>query len=77
MPPDFRIVDQGTIVTFRPLCKAAQDHCNEHFPEDCPMFGGAYAVEHRYAPAIIEDLTACGFELRCTSEFLQSLNDGD
>jgi hypothetical protein len=62
-PPDFRITNHGSIVTFQPLSEAAQEHCEEWFPEDCPMFGPAYAVEHRFAPAILEDLAACGFDL--------------
>lgn len=61
--PDFRIDDNGTLWTFKPLSVAAEAHCDEHMPDDCPMWGSAYAVEHRYAPPIAARLLNLGFVL--------------
>jgi hypothetical protein len=54
MPQDFEVDDQGSIVLIRPITDAARNWCNEYLPEDCMMYGSAYAIEHRYADAIIE-----------------------
>lgn len=61
---DFLIIDHGTIWTFTPLSDAAKAHCERAFSDDCQMFASGYVVEHRYAPDIIDDLVANGFEIR-------------
>jgi hypothetical protein len=52
---DFEIDDQGTVVLFTPLSDAAKEFAAEAFA-NAMTFGRGYAVEHRYAPAIIRDL---------------------
>lgn len=62
-PPDFRVANHGTLWTFTPLTPAAIAHASDHFPEDCPTLGAAYAVEHRFGADILGDLIAWGFEI--------------
>jgi hypothetical protein len=60
---DFEVENHGTIFLFRPITKAAQVWCDEHLPEDAPMFGTAYAVEHRYIRPIVEGVLADGYNV--------------
>jgi len=52
----FKIINEGTIVLFQPLTSAAQDWWAGNVDPDAMTFGNAYAVEHRYAPDIIEGI---------------------
>jgi len=54
----FKIINEGTIVLFQPLTSAAQDWWAGNVDPDAMTFGNAYAVEHRYAPDIIEGIKA-------------------
>lgn len=63
MSADFQIVNHGSIFTFTPLSPSAVEHCAEFFPADCPTFGPAFCVEHRFAQAIAADLLDHGFEV--------------
>jgi hypothetical protein len=58
---DFSVNNHGTIWTFEPLTEGARDHAVEHFPEETPTLGLAYAVEHRFAPDIVTALLSEGF----------------
>jgi hypothetical protein len=63
MDTDFLVVNHGSIFTFLAVSEAAQEFAEEAFA-DAMTFGGAYVVEHRYAPPIIEDLIERGFTLQ-------------
>ena len=56
---DFGIENHGSIVLFRPTNADALDHLRANVQEDAQWFGGALAVEYRYAAdlanALIED----------------------
>lgn len=60
---DWLVVNHGSLFTFMPITEAAIAHGEEHFPEDAQRIRSAYAVEHRYAEPIIDDLIAHGFTL--------------
>jgi len=51
---DVSISKHGTLFLFRPNTDAAKSWITEHVAGDALWFGGALAVEHRYA----EDLAA-------------------
>jgi hypothetical protein len=57
---DIIVVNHGTIFTFYPRSKAAQEWWAENVQEG-PGLGRNYVVEHRYAPDIIAGLQRDGF----------------
>jgi len=54
----FKIRNEGSIILFEPLTSAAQDWWSSNVDPEAQTFGNAYAVEHRYAPDIIEGIKA-------------------
>lgn len=50
---DFKVANHGGIFLLLPSSEEGKDWCNEHLPGDCPMFGNAYAIEHRYIGDIV------------------------
>jgi|6_EtaG_2_1085325.scaffolds.fasta_scaffold43149_1 hypothetical protein len=58
--PDINIENHGSIVLFLALSAQARDWMNMHLPPEVPVFGGAYAVEAGYAPAIAEGASSDG-----------------
>ena len=63
MKADFSVSNQGSIFLLRPLSEAAQDWAEAHLPGAAPMFGPAFAVEHRYIAAIVDGIQADGLEV--------------
>lgn len=58
---DFDITNHGSIWAFVPLTEAADEWWSDNVGDDGGlMLGNAYAVEHRYAPDILEGLLADG-----------------
>lgn len=49
--PDIRLMDEGTIVLFKPLTMLGETWLADH--TDGTWFGGALAVERRYAPDLV------------------------
>ena len=60
---DVNVENHGTIFLLRPLNGNARCWCEEHLPEDAPMFGNAYAVEHRYIADIVAGIQNDGLEV--------------
>lgn len=58
--PDFIITNHGSITTFLPVTPEAEAWWNEHVVEG-QSIGRARAVEHRYAPDIVNGITEAGF----------------
>lgn len=61
--PDFAVSNHGSIFLLRPLSDEAQDWADEFLPEDAPMLGGSYAVEHRFIWPIIDGIEADGLSV--------------
>ena len=59
---DFAVENHGSIYLVRPLTEAAQEHADEVYAE-AMTFGGAVAVEHRYADHNISLLLSDGFRV--------------
>lgn len=57
---DIQIRDEGTLVLLTPATTAGRDWCAEWLGDDCPRFGAAYVVEHRYAADILDGMTDDG-----------------
>lgn len=53
---DVEVTDHGTIVLFRPVSAAGSDWIAESVAEDALWFGGALAVERRYAGPLGEGI---------------------
>jgi hypothetical protein len=60
---DILVTNHGTIVTFLPLSTAGEEWCSEHLPDDTPMMGKQYCVEHRYARDIADGMVNDGLEV--------------
>lgn len=58
-PRDFSVRNEGTLVMIALHSDAAKSWWAEHV-QDCQSFGGAYAVEHRYAGNIIQGMLDAG-----------------
>lgn len=58
--PDVTVTNHGSIFTFRPLTPAAHCWLEDNVSDDAPWWGGALAVEPRYAHALVEGLEAEG-----------------
>ena len=48
---------------FRPMNKNAKEWMNENIEEGAQWFGGALAVEHRYATGLADGMRIHGFVL--------------
>lgn len=54
--PDVDLSLHGSIDLLTPLTAAAQAWMKENIPDDAQWFGGALAVEPRYAPDIVQGM---------------------
>jgi hypothetical protein len=72
--PDWCVQDHGSIITFYPMNPEAKEHGEQHFPNDCPMIGDNYCVEHRYATDIISDLMGHGFVVALDGQIIEQNN---
>lgn len=60
---DIRLEDHGSIILFRPLTDAGREWLETRTQEDAQWFGGALAVERRYAGAVADGATREGMEV--------------
>ena len=60
---DVEVDDQGSIILFRLVTKAAKTWWSENVSPG-QMIGGRYVVEHRYADSVIEGMMADGLNVR-------------
>ena len=61
---DVLITDQGTIVVFAIVSAQAAEWVDQHVQtEDWQWMGKSLAVDHRYAPSLIEGLQEAGLTL--------------
>lgn len=59
---DFDTMHSGSIVVLFPLNSMAEEWCNEHLPEDCPLWGrNGYAIETNFFEPIREGILSDGF----------------
>ena len=56
MIDQFKIRNEGSIILFEPLTDTARSWWSSNVDPEAQTFGNAYAVEHRYAPDIIEGI---------------------
>jgi hypothetical protein len=68
---DFAVSTHGSIWLFEPLTKDAREHAIENFPEETPTFGLGYAVEHRYAPEIVDAMLHGGWHVELDGHVLE------
>jgi hypothetical protein len=61
--PDFRIENHGSIFLFDPQNTGAENHLRENVSQEALWFGGALAVEPRYARDLATALQREGFQL--------------
>jgi len=54
----FNIINDGSIILFYPLTKAAKAWWVDNVDSNAQTMGDAYIVEHRYAGDIIEGIKA-------------------
>ena len=57
---DFRFSDFGSVCLLTPLTDAARDWCDEHIAADAQRWCGAFAIETRYGPALIDGINEAG-----------------
>ena len=60
---DVEVIDHGTIVLFRPLTDTCRAWIDDNVQEEAMWFGRCLAVEHRYAPLLIEGMADDGLTL--------------
>jgi len=60
---DVLVTNHGSIFTFLPLSDAAEEWVAEQLPDDTPMLGNEYCVEHRYARDIADGMISDGLEV--------------
>lgn len=59
---DVDVVDQGSVVLFTPITAEARDFVDDNVGlEDWQWLGGSFAVDARYAGALIEGFESHGF----------------
>ncbi len=59
--PDVKVVTKGgTIIMFRPITQEGKDWIKENTDSDAQWFGGALAVEYRYASDLLEGMQKGG-----------------
>lgn len=56
MTTDIHVEDHGSLIVMSPGSEAGREWCREYLPGDCPQWAGGYAIERRYAAAIIEGM---------------------
>lgn len=61
---DYLVENHGCVFLFRPLNAAARAWLAGSVQADAQWWGGALAVEHRYARDLAANLQHDGFELR-------------
>jgi hypothetical protein len=61
--PDVTIANHGSIFTFTPHSPAAHCWIEDNVDADAPWWGGALAVEARYAPDLAAGMEAEGLEI--------------
>jgi len=64
MEPDVEVQNHGGIFLFHLFTDAAREWCGEHIPNDAQWFGGALAVEHRYAQDVAQGMLDDGLVVR-------------
>lgn len=64
MDTDFIVMNHGSIILLMPCTDHARGWCQEHLPEDAPMFGRSFAVEPRYIGDIVDGVLADGFTVQ-------------
>ena len=62
-PVDMKVSDQGSLVLVRPITDAARDWIGDHTDVEASWFGGALAVEPRYALPLLEGAVADGLNI--------------
>lgn len=62
--PDVEVNNSGSIVLLRPMTARAEDWMEDNIPDDAMWFGGALAVEWRYADDIIDGMSADGLAVQ-------------
>jgi hypothetical protein len=53
---DFDLHDAGSLIMLEPVTDDAKAWCARHLPDDAPMWGNAYAVEHRFIEDILDGI---------------------
>lgn len=61
---DFHVNDAGSLVMLEPVTDDAKAWCTWHLPDDAPMWGNAYAVEHRFIGDILDGIEEEGLAVR-------------
>ena len=61
---DVQVVHHGTVVLFHLNTPKASQWADEHIPDDAMWIGDAFAVEPRYAQAIIDGMRQDGLKVR-------------
>lgn len=57
---DFTVTNQGTVFTLTPNTATAHGWALDHLPDDAPMLGHTYVVEHRYIGDIVQGIVNDG-----------------
>lgn len=57
---DFILQDHGSISLLTPITEAAREWVAEHLPEDAPIFGLSFAIEHRCVEPILHGIADAG-----------------
>lgn len=63
MSDDFEISSHGSIWLLVPISVAASQWVADHLPADTPMFGAAFAIEHRYVDDIVAGIQQDGLSI--------------
>lgn len=61
---DLYVEDHGSVILFRPVSRGAREWLDKNVSEDAQWFGGALAVEHRYAESLADGMTDAGLLLK-------------
>jgi hypothetical protein len=60
---DFNVSDHGTIWLLTPITAEAQHWVACYLPDDCPMMGESFAIEHRFIDAIVHGIQQDGLAI--------------
>ncbi len=63
MRNDFSLQNEGSVFILYPLTSDASAWCDEHLPDDAPMWGKGYAIGHRYIEPIVQAIVVDGMEI--------------
>lgn len=66
---DFAMTNEGSLYLLRPMSDSAKTHADEFYSEAL-RFGGAIAIDHRYAASNAEFLLQDGFSVSLDGEEL-------